>query len=245
MEWREEAIILGVSRHGETSVVAELMTRSRGRHLGLVRGGRSRRQQPVLQPGNRVEANWRARLDEHLGTLTLEPVEMRAASVMDSALALQGVQLLAAHMRLLPERDPHERLYDACLHILTIIDAPDHAGGAMLGFELALLEEMGLGLDLTACALTGETRGLAFVSPRTGRAVTAQAGAPWSERLLPLPACIVEDGPATLHDLLDGFALTGHFLNRNIWIPRNMAEPHARSGFIAALGRAAKASAAG
>ena len=108
MEWREEAIILGVRRHGETSVVAELMTRTRGRHLGLVRGGRSRRQQPVLQPGNRVEANWRARLDEHLGTLTVEPVEMRAAAFMESALALQGVQLLAAHIRLLAERDPHE-----------------------------------------------------------------------------------------------------------------------------------------
>ncbi|QOG05960.1 DNA repair protein RecO [Aureimonas sp. OT7] len=244
MEWREEAIILGVRRHGETSVVAEVMTRTRGRHLGLVRGGRSRRQQPVLQPGNRVEANWRARLDEHLGTLTVEPIEMRAAAFMESALALQGVQLLAAHIRLLAERDPHERLYEACLTMLPNLQDCRLAGGMMLGFELALLDELGLGLDLSACALTGAVEGLAYVSPRTGRAVTQAAGAPWADRLLPLPRCLFTGEAPGWSDLVDGFALTGHFLARNIWMPRGQGEPQSRGAFIAALERALRAAVA-
>ncbi|KAA0971028.1 DNA repair protein RecO [Aureimonas fodinaquatilis] len=254
MEWREEAIVLGIRRHGETSVVAELMTRSRGRHLGLVQGGRSRAQRPVLQPGNLVEARWRARLDEHLGSLTVEPVQLRSAGLMESAIALHAVQLLAAHIRLLPERDPHERLYDACQAILSQLQAceavlrpqsasADHVeeaaliGHMMLRFELALLEEMGIGLDLEVCALSGATTGLSYVSPKTGRAVTAAAGAPWADKLLPLPAFLVQDSGCTVVELQSGYALTGHFLMRNIWEPRGINPPDSRYGFLSALVR--------
>ncbi|WP_185983072.1 DNA repair protein RecO [Aureimonas mangrovi] len=239
MEWRDRAIILGVRRHGETSAVAELMTRERGRHLGLVRGGRSRRQQPVLQPGNEIEATWRARLDEHLGAMTVEPVALRAALLMESPLALHGVQLVAAHLRLLAEREPHPRLYDALAAILEALDEVAGLPRMILGFEVALLEDMGFGLDLECCALTGAREGLAYVSPRTGRAVTAEAGEPWRDKLLPLPVLMTEEErmiPAgeEAGQLAQGYALTGHFLARHLWEPRNLPEPAPRRAFLAA-----------
>ena len=161
MEWREEAIVLGVRRLGETSVVAEVMTRARGRHLGLVRGGRSRKQQPVLQPGNSVAVHWRARLDEHMGAFVLEPLELRAARLMESGVGLNGVQLVAAHLRLLAERDPHARLYDGLQIIVDHLDRPELVAELMLRFEIALLEELGFGLDLERCAATGQRDDLA------------------------------------------------------------------------------------
>ncbi|MFD2237099.1 DNA repair protein RecO [Aureimonas populi] len=238
MEWRDRALVLGVRRHGETSVVAELMTRERGRHLGLVRGGRSRRQQPVLQPGNEVEATWRARLDEHLGTLTLEPVTLRAAQLMSDPLALHAVQLLAAHLRLLAEREPHARLYEALRFLLEEMGDARVAGEGILRFEAALLEELGFGLDLESCALTGAREGLAYVSPRTGRAVTAAAGEPWKDKLLPLSSVLAGRGGAVeARDLAAGYRVTGHFLARHFWEPRAMEEPGPRHAFLAELAR--------
>lgn len=237
MEWRERALILGVRRHGETSVVVELMTPSRGRHLGLVRGGRSRRQQPLLQPGNEVEATWRARLDEHLGAFTLEPLVLRAASLMADPLALHGVQLLAAHLRLLAERESHMRLYQDVLGLLAAFEGRSEDGPGLLRFEMTLLEELGFGLDLDSCAVTGASEGLAYVSPKTGRAVTAEAGEPWKDRLLPLPPCLTQPGIVGLDDLMAGFRLTGHFLSRHFWEPRAMGEPESRRAYLMALSR--------
>ncbi|MEF2071952.1 DNA repair protein RecO [Consotaella aegiceratis] len=249
MEWREEAIVLGVRRHGESSVIAELMTRSRGRHLGVVRGGRSRRQRPVLQPGNQVEATWYARLDEHLGTLTVDPIELRAARLMESGLALHGVQLLAAHLRLLPERDPHPRLYDGLCVILdhlaptgealgrdaAVIAALPSPGELILRFEIALLDELGFGLDLSCCAATGARDDLVYVSPKSGRAVSRAAGEPWKDKLLPLPSFLLEpETRAQSGSLADGFRLTGYFLARHVWEPRGIGEPASRAGTIAA-----------
>ena len=113
MEWRDEGVIIGLKRHGETSVILEVMTLGHGRHLGLVRGGRSRRQAPALQPGNSVDLVWRARLDEHLGMYVAEPTTLRAARIIDSAPALHALNTITAHLRLLPERDPHGPLYGA------------------------------------------------------------------------------------------------------------------------------------
>lgn len=238
MEWREEAIVLGVRRHGETSVIAEVMTRARGRHLGIVRGGRSRRQQPLLQPGNTVEAHWRARLDEHMGTFILEPVTLRAASLIESAAALNAVQLAAAHLRLLPERDPHPRLFDGLEVLIEHLAEPQTAAALMLRFEIALLEELGFGLDLTRCAATGQTDDLVYVSPKTGRAVSRAAGAPWHDKLLALPAFLAEEGGAEGADeLREAFHLTGYFLARNVFGPRGLKEPEARHGLLAALGK--------
>ena len=155
MEWRDEGIILGTRKHGETSAILEVMTRAHGRHLGLVRGGRSRKQQPVLQPGNRVDLLWRARLDEHLGTFQAEAIEMNAARLMDSAIAVYGLQTMAQHLRLLPERDAHGGLFETLAVMIVHLDNPDAAGELVARFELLILDELGFGLDLSQCAATG------------------------------------------------------------------------------------------
>ena len=238
MEWREEGIILGVRRHGETSAMVELVTRSRGRQLGIVRGGRSRKQQPVLQPGNQVEITCRARLDEHMGTMTLEPIELRAARLMETPVGLHGIQLLAAYIRLLPERDPHPRLYDGLEIIVSHFSDPLEAGELVLRFEIALLEELGFGLDLETCVATGTRENLVYVSPKSGRAVSAEAGAPWHGRMLALPAFLGTLGArADEATLADGFRLTRYFLGRHVWSPRGIEEPAAREAMIASIAR--------
>jgi DNA repair protein RecO (recombination protein O) len=235
MQWTDEGIIIGTRRHGETSLIIELMTRGHGRHLGLVRGGRSRRRQPILQPGNSIEATWRARLHEHLGHFTVEPLMLRAARLIDSAAGLYGIHALAGLIRLLPERDPHPRLYDALAVILDVLHQPDRAAPPIVRFELALLEDLGFGLDLGSCAATGANDNLAYVSPKSGRAVSRSAGDPYCDRLLPLPAFLVEASAGVVppSDLAQGFLLTGYFLARHVFEPRGMQPPEARARFIA------------
>lgn len=240
MEWRDDGIILGTRRHGETSVILEVMTRAHGRHLGLVRGGRSRKMQPVLQAGNRVELVWRARLDEHLGFFAVEPVELKAAQFMDSAASIYGLQLMAAHLRLLPERDPHSGLYETLAVVLDHLREPQDAAELVVRFELLVLEELGFGLDLQRCAATGARDDLVYVSPKTGRAVSRAAGEPWRDKLLALPE-FLQRGSKRQGDeaaIADAFTLTGFFLARHIYEPRGMDEPDARIGFIAALRKA-------
>jgi DNA repair protein RecO (recombination protein O) len=237
MEWRDEGIILGARKHGETSVILEVMTRAHGRHLGLVRGGRSRKQQPLLQAGNRVDLIWRARLDEHLGTFQAEPLELNAARLFDSAVAVYGLQTLAAHLRLLPERDPHSGLYEMLALMIEHLDDPDTAGELVVRFELLVLHELGFGLDLTQCAATGARSDLAYVSPKTGRAVSRTAGAPWAGRMLALPAFLLGNSGlrADRASIEDGFKLTGFFFARHVYEPRGIEAPDARAGFLAAL----------
>jgi len=236
MQWQDEGIIIGVRRHGETSVVAELMTRARGRHMGLVRGGRSRSMQPVLQPGNRVEAVWRARLDEHLGDFKLEPVNLRAARLMESATALYGVQAMGSLLRLLPERDPHPHLFEALDIILDHMDDPAGAGELFVRFELAVLNDLGFGLDLAECAATGMAEDLVYVSPKSGRAVSRAAGAPYADRLLALPAFLSPQANRSVdpQSLAAAFRLSGFFLNRHVYEPRGITENAARDGFVQA-----------
>lgn len=239
MEWRDEGIILGTRRHGETSVILEAMTLGHGRHLGLVRGGRSRTMQPVLQPGNRVDLTWRARLDEHMGTFQAEPMEHHAARLFGSATGVFGLQACAAHLRLLPERDPHPRLYETLGILLEHLDEPQGAGELFIRFELMVLDELGFGLDLGRCAATGTTEGLAWVSPKSGRAVSREAGEPWADKLLALPGFLLRgsgqraDGEGVRRAL----ALTAYFFNRHVWEPRGMREPQERAGLAQALRR--------
>lgn len=239
MEWRDEGIILGTRRHGETSAIVEVMTRAHGRHMGVVRGGRSKRMQPMLQVGNHVSLHWWARLDEHLGSYQIEPLSFSAARLIDLPVALFGIQLAAAHLRLLPERDPHQNLYETLQLLLEHCETPFTAGELLLRFELMLLEELGFGLDLKACAATGVSVDLIYVSPKSGRAVSREAGAPWADRLLPMPefVCNSRVRADNLADLSAAFKLTGFFLTRHVWEPRGMMQPEARSGFIAALTR--------
>lgn len=238
MEWTDQGIILATRRHGETSLILELMTAAHGRHLGLVRGGRSRRQQPFLQPGNSVEVKWRARLHEHLGNFTIEPTAQRASRLMEGPTGIYGLQLLAALLRLLPERDPHPMLYGALEAILDALDGPMTGAELLVRFELALLNELGFGLDLASCAATGSNDALAYVSPRTGRAVSEAAGAPYRTRLLRLPPFLAGDRsvrPVGGADLRDAFALTGYFLHRHVFEPRGLEHPPARARFIAMI----------
>lgn len=234
MQWSDEAIIIGTRKHGETSLIVELMTRAHGRHLGLVRGGRSRKVQPVLQPGNRVEATWRARLDEHLGTYAIEPVELHAARLMQSGCALSGLQLLGSHLRLLPERDPHAALYEAASVLIEHLAEPELAGPLMVRFELSLLDELGFGLNLAECAGSGARHDLVYVSPKSGQAVNRETGAPWADKLLPLPAFLVarEGRQCSARDLDGAFRLTGYFLDRDIWTARALTPPDSREAFL-------------
>ncbi|MDQ6438004.1 DNA repair protein RecO [Mesorhizobium sp. LHD-90] len=237
MEWRDEGIILGTRRHGETSVILEVMTRAHGRHLGMVRGGRSRKQQPVLQAGNRVDLVWRARLDEHLGTFQAEAIELNAARLFDSAAAVFGLQTIAAHLRLMPERDVHPALFETLAVLITHLDEPLLAGELVARFELMVLEELGFGLDLSECAATGARVDLVYVSPKSGRAVSREAGAPWRDKMLVLPDFLVA-GPGRRADAAaidHAFRLTGFFLARHVYEPRGISEPEARAGFLAAL----------
>jgi DNA repair protein RecO (recombination protein O) len=254
VEWTDIGIVLGARRHGETSAVAELMTREHGRHLGLVRGGSGARVKPVLQTGNLVSATWRARIDENLGYYVVEAMDLRAASYLAAAHALYGLHHLAALCRLLPERDPHPPVFDLLAHTIAGLGAPLPAAALVASFELQLLAELGFGLDLSSCAATGATADLIYVSPKSGRAVSRQAGEPWRDKLLALPAFLLPDFPGaddgqgeaseepssaapSSADLRDGFALTGFFLARHVYDPRGEPLPAARHHFIAAAVR--------
>jgi DNA repair protein RecO (recombination protein O) len=241
MEWTDDGIVLGVRRHGEASAIVELLTREHGRHLGLVRGGSGSRMRPLLQPGNSVRAVWRARLDEHLGTYAIEATHLRAAALLASSHAVYGVTHLAALARLLPERDPHEEIYEMLERTLDDFDDAGEAAVHLVRFELAMLAELGFGLDLENCAATGETADLVYVSPKSGGAVSRTAGEPWRDRLLRLPG-FLREGEGTGNswsdqDLKDGFQLTGLFLLRHVLEPRGQGHSDARDGFINAVTR--------
>ena len=235
MQWADTALVIGGRPHGETSVILELLTRHHGRHLGIVRGGRSRALRPVLQAGNSVGVVWRARLDEHLGAFAIEPLESRAGRLMAKPFALHGLNHLSGLLHLLPERDPHPALFDMAEALVSHLHEPALAPDLAVRFELAMLADFGFGLDLERCTLSGVTADLAYVSPKTGRAVSRDAGAPWRERLLALPAFLLT--PAGEHspgagDIAEAFRLTGHFLERELFGPRGQALPAARARFI-------------
>jgi DNA repair protein RecO (recombination protein O) len=237
MEWREEGIILGLRRHGETSVIAEILTSARGRWLGLVRGGRSRAMRPVLQPGNLVLANWRARLEDHLGTFVVEPVSLRAGAIMADALQLAGLATLTALAHFLPEREPHPRICEAMQLVIDRLDDPDIWPALLVRWELGLLDELGFGLDLGRCVVTGSNEDLVYVSPKTGRAVSRGAGQAYRNRLLTLPDFLKGSQASTpeVADVIAGFELTGHFLTRHVFEPRGASAPESRSWIMARL----------
>jgi DNA repair protein RecO (recombination protein O) len=239
MQWTDEGIVLGVKRHGETSVILELLTPVRGRHLGLVRGGSGTRLRGVLQPGNSLRATWRARLDEHLGHYVVEGINLRAAGFLAAAHAVHGVTHLAALCRLLAEREPHAAIYGALEDILDRLEHPLVVAPLIARFELTFLGELGFGLDLASCAATGATAELIYVSPRSGRAVSRAAGEAYRDKLLALPVFLRDDAePASAADLAEAFALTGFFLDRHAFAPRGLAMPEARAHFVSAIARA-------
>ncbi len=238
MEWREEGILLAVRPHGESAAIIELFTRSHGRHLGVVRGGAGRRMSPILQTGAQLDATWRARLEDHLGAFTVEPVRGRAAEALSDPLMLAGLTAVTSLLSFtLPEREAHPDLYDRSYALLDALGAEGWAQ-AYLRWELALLDEMGFGLDLTQCAVTGRTDGLVFISPKTGRAVTKEGAGDFVDRLLPLPGCLRREGHRGASDLMTGFQVTGHFLTH--LLAASLGDrplPAARKRFVDRLAR--------
>ncbi|MBY6162608.1 DNA repair protein RecO [Mameliella alba] len=237
MDWRDTGILLGTRKHGETSVILEAFTPAHGRHLGVLRGGTSRKLAPHLQPGAQLDLAWRARLEDHIGSFTAEPQRSRAAAALGDRLALAGLNAVTALLAFsLPEREPHPALYDRSEKLLDLLGHRDLWPLAYLQWELALLEELGFGLDLTSCAVTGATEGLAYVSPKSGRAVTAKGAGDWADRLLPLPPVLLGEGEATDSEILEALATTGYFMeNRLAPELRDRPLPAARAALIARL----------
>ncbi len=234
MQWRDHGILLNLRPHGESAVIIEVFTEDHGRHGGVVRGGAGRRLAPILQPGAQLDVTWRARLEDHLGTYTVEPVRSRAAAALSGRLALAGLNAVTALLSFaLPEREPHPRLYARSQALLDLLGQDDLWPLAYLGWERALLEETGFGLDLSRCAVTGARTDLVHVSPRTGRAVSRQGAGEWASRLLPLPPCLRGEGPAPDAEVLRALTTTGYFLEHRL-APAlgNRPLPAARARFV-------------
>jgi DNA repair protein RecO (recombination protein O) len=240
MEWRDEGLITGLKKYGETSVILETMTKMHGRHLGLVKGGRSKRMHAMLQPGNQIEIVWRARLDEHLGTFAIEATALRAARLLANAEALHALNLITSLLRLMPERDPHPNLYRAASLIADKLDVSEHIPAMLVRFEMIVLAELGFGLDLDTCAATGGRDDLIYVSPKSGRAVSREAGAPYHHRLLALPPFLREEHQAVKPpscDIHAGFKLTEFFLMRDLFAPRGLPMPEAHHAYLAEISK--------
>lgn len=247
MQWTDEGIVLAARKHGESAAIVSLLTAEHGRHAGLVRGGAGRRQRGVLQPGNRVRVTWRARLAEHLGSYTLELTHAGGSRLLDAPERLAGLAAGCAIVEVaLPEREPHPALYQAMLALLDALAESEAWAAVCVRFEVGLLQELGFGLDLSRCAMTGAREGLAYVSPKSGRAVTDAAAQPWREKLLRLPRFLLgaQAGEVTADDLRDGLLLSGHFLERHVLAPAGKAVPAARMRLLEQFSKATTRSSA-
>jgi DNA repair protein RecO (recombination protein O) len=236
IEWVDEGIVLAARRHGERDAIVQLLTFEHGRHAGLVHGGAGRAAAPLLQAGNRLECVWRARLAEHLGGWRLEPMRLFAGNLLDDAAKLAAVGSATALVEAaMPERDPHPRLYAALLTLLEHMQAGPDWAADYVRFELVLLAETGFALDLAACAVTGATADLAYVSPRTGRAVSRGGAGELAARLLPLPAFLTGAETSDAAAIADGLRLAGHFLRRQLLDPVDKPLPAPRERLQALL----------
>jgi len=229
MDWDAPAIVLDARPYGEGDAIATVMTVEHGAHRGLARGGAARGRTAIWQPGNVIQARWVARLSEQLGSFTAELVHPAAALAMDDALVMAMLSSACAVAEgALPEREPHPRVFESLLHLIAHLSQGDAVLPDLIRWETVLLADLGYGLDLTCCAVTGETAGLAFVSPKTGRAVTEAGAGIWTSRLLRLPSCLVGGNDAAPPDLRDGLRLTGHFLERDAFGHHHRPLPLAR-----------------
>jgi DNA repair protein RecO (recombination protein O) len=242
MEWRDTGFVLSARRHGESALIVELLTREHGRHAGLVRGGQSPRRRAVLQPGNGVAASWRGRLPQHLGTLDCELIEAHAARVLDDPDRLAGLGAATALLlAALPEREPHGDLYASLGGLLAALDSGPLWAQSYVAWECDLLAGLGFGLDLGGCAATGGSDDLAYVSPRSGRAVSRTAGMPYHDKLLSLPDFLCREVPASRADIVAGLALTEYFLLNHVLAPHGGKLPEARERLVERMRRNATA----
>jgi DNA repair protein RecO (recombination protein O) len=241
MEWSDQGLVLGAQKYGENDTILDILTQQNGRAKGFVKGGGGRRLRGVLQSGNSVTVVWRARLSTNLGRFTVESGKARAVHIYGDMLRLSAMNSLSSLLiKLLPEREAVENIYLGYEALLNLLSEPDatnnHCAIAMIKFEAGLLRELGFGLDLAACALTGEVENLSHVSPKSGRAVTKDAGEPYVDKLLPLPAFLLEDNLSSEHvsneDIIAGFNLTGYFLSRHLLHPLGIDLPIERTRLL-------------
>ncbi len=235
MDWADDGIVLSMRRHGESAAVVHLLTREHGRHAGLVRGGNSKKKRGILQPGNEVHASWRARLEEHLGTFTVELLDGHAARVLTDPGRLAAMSSACSLVDIcLPEREPHPDLFASLQAMFSILPEAEWAA-AYVAWELSLLAELGFGLDLSACAATGIVDDLIYVSPKSGRAVSRDAGAAYREKLLPLPQFLIGRVDVAGNAVSDGLRLTAYFLERHVLTPQDKLLPDVRSHIARSL----------
>ncbi|WP_102223824.1 DNA repair protein RecO [Acidimangrovimonas sediminis] len=238
MDWRDEGVLLSMRKHGESAAIIEVFTPAHGRHAGVVRGGGGRRMAPILQPGNQLSLDWRARLEDHIGAFTVEPLRARAPALMADRAALAGLSATCALLSFsLPEREPHAAFYSASIALFDRLGEPGWEVD-YLRWEMQLLDEMGYGLDLATCAVTGSRDDLAYVSPKTGRAVSRKGAGEYAPRLLKLPEVLMGQGPASAVEIAQGLTLTGHFLaNRLVPELGRRTLPEARQRLVDTLAR--------
>ena len=237
--WTDEAALLASRPFGETGVIIEVFSAEHGRHAGVVRGGTSRKVAPILQPGAQLSVTWKARLDEHLGAFTVEPVRSRAAAAMGDRLSLAGLNAVCALLAMvLPEREAHPALYEKTINLLDLLGQTEIWPLAYLRWEQALLEDMGFGLDLGSCAVSGSAEDLAYVSPKSGRAVSRGAAGEWVDRMLPLPPVLIGEGDAAGAEIAEALGTTGYFIDHRL--VRSLGTrplPAARARLIEAIAR--------
>lgn len=239
MEWRDQGILLRMRRHGEGSAIVDMFTAEHGRHAGVIRGGASRKMAPILQPGAQLDLLWRARLEDHLGSYQAELMRSRAGAALSGRLALAGLNAVTGLLAFcLPDREPHPDLYLRSERLLDLLGQDDIWPLAYLQWEMALLEELGFGLDLSCCAVSGALDELIYISPKSGRAVSRASAGEWADRLLPLPAVMRGEGEAGTGEILQGLSTTGFFLEHRL-APSfgNTPLPEARGRFLDVLTR--------
>lgn len=239
MEWRDQGILLRMRRHGEGSAIVDMFTAEHGRHAGVIRGGASRKMAPILQPGAQLDLLWRARLEDHLGSYQAELMRSRAGAALSGRLALAGLNAVTGLLAFcLPDREPHPDLYLRSERLLDLLGQDDIWPLAYLQWEMALLEELGFGLDLSCCAVSGALDELIYISPKSGRAVSRASAGEWADRLLPLPAVMRGEGEAGTGEILQGLSATGFFLEHRL-APSlgNTPLPEARGRFLDVLTR--------
>jgi DNA repair protein RecO (recombination protein O) len=239
MQWTDQGVVLATRRHGERALIVDLLTREHGRHAGLLRGGQGPRLRAQWQIGNRLTVTWRARLADHLGSFSGEVADESIASLFDDRARLAALTAASAMAEaVLPEREPHPRAFAGLNALIAALNDDHRWALAYVEWELALLAELGFGLDLARCAATGATEDLVYVSPRSGQAVSAAAGAPYHDRMLRLPGFLLhgrDSALPVLGDVLDGLDLTGFFLERRVLAPHGRKIPAARTRYVDVL----------
>ncbi|TRD22315.1 DNA repair protein RecO [Palleronia caenipelagi] len=239
MSWTEEGMVLSARRHGESDAILDVLTRDHGRHAGVVRGGGGRRLAPLMQPGTQLSLTWRARLEDHLGHFSVEPLRARAGLLADP-LALAGLGAVTSLLGYaLPERESQHGLYEATLALIDLMETGADWPLAYLRWEMGLLDHLGFGLDLTCCAATGASSDLAYISPKTGRAVSVAGAGDWADRLLPLPPAMLRSDVSASPEIARALTVTGHFLQKRL-APASGDKPlpPARDRLLSRLARA-------